>query len=129
MNVSGLGAGWPAAMAGAGSNTGVGAATWSGASRMGGPGSVGRMQSAVTSMAQLLGTTPSQLAAQLGQGQSLMSVANGYGVSSSSVISAIARGLTNSVPQGASPSSPDALQTIAARIAHATDVPAGLATS
>lgn len=114
MNVSGIGV------------HGIDAATWSGASRRaGGPGSVGRMQSAIAAVSQLINTPPAQLVRQLGSGQSLLSVASAAGVSKDAVMSTLTRTLASAVPQGASPLTGDLLLTVAGRIANTTTLPAG----
>ena len=115
MNVSGIGG-----------VSGIGASTWSGASRrLGGPGAVGRMQSAVTAVAQALNTTPTQLVRQLGAGRSMVSVAAAAGISKDSLMSTVSRAIASAVPQGAAPLSGDLLQTVAGRIANTTSLPAG----
>jgi len=119
MNVSGV--------MGAGGAAGVGAATWSGASRRsGGSGAVGRMQSAITSVAQLLNMQPSQLVSRLGTGQSLASVATSQGISQDTLLSTVEKAVSGSAKQGATPLSGDALRLVASRIAASTSVPAGL---
>ena len=118
MNVSGIG--------GSGGVTGIGAASWSGASRRaGGPGAVGRMQSAVLAMARSLNTPPSQLVRQLGSGQSMISVGAAAGMSRDAVLATVTRAVAAAVPQGAAPLGGDLLQTVAGRIANTTTLPAG----
>ena len=114
------------ALTGTAGTSGTGAATWSGASRRaGGPGGVARMQAAVTAVAQLLRTTPSQLVQQLGAGQSMTSLAAARGVSQSTLLATVGRAVSSTVPQGAQPLSGSLLDTVSARIAGTTSLPAG----
>jgi len=111
---------------GTGRASGVGAATWSGASRrMGGGGATGRMQAAIGAVSQLLNMPAGDLVRQLGSGQSLTSVAAGQGVPAGSVLTAVSRAVSTSVPQGRTPLSGDLLASVSSRIASSTGVPRG----
>jgi len=104
----------------------VGAATWSGASRrMGGGGATGRMQAAIGAVSQLLNMPAGDLVRQLGSGQSLTSVAAGRGVSAGSVLAAVSRAVSATVPQGRTPLSGNLLTDVSSRIANSTGVPRG----
>jgi len=102
------------------------ASTWSGASRLGGSGSVGRMKAAVGAVARLTGTTASNVVSQLGQGKSLASVAKSSGVSHAAVMASVTKAISTAVPQGSQPLSGSQLETVASRIVKATNVPARL---
>jgi len=122
MNVSGpSGTGGTSGMSGVGA---VSANTWSGASRReGGPGAVGRMQSAIGAASQLLNLSPSELVSQLGSGQSLATVAQSQGVSRDRLLGAVTKAVASAVPQGGTPLNAELLAKISGRIADSTQVP------
>jgi LysM domain-containing protein len=73
-------------------------------------------------VATLLGTTTQSLMSEIQSGQTLSSIASSQGISQSSLISAIEKGLQNAAPQGSSQNAPSQtdLTTIAQNIANGT---------
>jgi len=98
----------------------VQATTMSGASRLGGAGSEQRMQAAIGAAAQLFQMSPSAVAAAVGGGQSLSSLAAAKGISSSSLLDAVKAGIAQAAPQGSTGPSGALLDRIAGRIVNHT---------
>ena len=96
------------------------ATTMSGASRVGGPGSENRMQSAIGAAAQLFGMSAQDLTAALSSGQSMASVAAAKGISSSTLLSTVKSAIQQAAPQGSTGPTGAVLERIAKRITDHT---------